>query len=66
VLNKVLFNPIEGDNDFVEILNRSDKTLCIKGLQLANYYAEEVANFKAVLEGYDFIQPQEILVICKS
>lgn len=66
VLNEVLFNPIEGDNDFVEILNRSDKTLCIKGLQLANYYAEEAANFKAISEGYDFIQPKEILVICKS
>jgi hypothetical protein len=66
VVNEVLFNPIEGDNDFVEILNRSHKTLCIKGLQLANYFAEEVANFKAISEGYDFIQPQEILVICKS
>ncbi|MBL6872473.1 MAG: hypothetical protein ISR00_00800 [Flavobacteriales bacterium] len=66
VVNEVLFNPIDGDNDFVEILNRSDKTLCIRGLQLANYYADEAANFKVISESYDFIEPQEILVVCKS
>jgi len=66
VINEVLFNPVEGDNDFVEIINRSDKTLCIKGLQLANYYAGKPSNFKTVSEAYAFMSPKDILVICSS
>ena len=66
VINEVLFNPAEGDNDFVEIINRSDKTICIKGLQLANYYANKPANFKTITETYTFMSPKEILVLCKS
>ena len=66
VINEVLFNPVEGDNDFVEIINRSDKILCIKGLQLANYYANKPANFKSISETYTFMSPKEILVLCQS
>lgn len=66
VINEVLFNPIEGDNDFVELINRSDKTVCIKGLQLANYYANKPANFKTITDTYAFMSPKEILVLCKS
>ena len=66
VVNEVLFNPIDGDNDFVEIINRSTKTLCLKGLQLGNYYANVPANFKSITDAYDFLKPQEILVLCQS
>lgn len=66
VINEILFNPIEGDNDFVEIINRSDKNLCIKGLQLANYYANQPSNFKTISEKYTFLQPKEIMVLTKS
>ena len=66
VINELLFNPIEGDNDFVEIINRTNKTLCIKDLQLANYYANIPANFKSITNSYYFIKPQEILVLCTS
>lgn len=66
VINEVLFNPLEGDNDFVEIINRSSKTLCIKGLQLGNYYAQQAANLKPISEGYNFMLPNELLVLCIS
>lgn len=66
VINEVLFNPIDGDNDFVEIINRSTKTLCLKDLQLGNYYANAPANFKSITDSYDFLKPQEILVLCQS
>ena len=66
VINELLFNPVEGDNDFVELINRSDKTLCIKGLQLANYYANKPANFKSISDSYAFMLPTEILVLCQS
>ena len=66
VINEVLFNPIEGDNDFVEIINRSEHPLCVRGLQLANYYANKPSNFKIISEQYTFLQPKEIVVLCKS
>lgn len=66
VINEVLFNPIDGDNDFVEIINRSTKTLCLKDLQSGNYYANAPANFKSIKDLYDFLKPQEILVLCQS
>lgn len=66
VINEVLFNPVEGDNDFVEIINRSQKELCIKNLQIGNYYANAPANFKSITESYLLMKPEEILVLCKS
>lgn len=66
VINEVLFNPIEGDNDFVEIINRSEHPLCVRGLQLANYYANQPSNFKIISEQYTFLYPKEIVVLCKS
>lgn len=66
VINEVLFNPIDGDNDFVEIINRSQKDLCIKDLQIANYYALKPSNFKSITDSYIFMKPQEIRVLCTS
>lgn len=66
VINEVLFNPIDGDNDFVEIINRSQKDLCIKDLQIANYYALKPSNFKSITDSYIFMKPQQIRVLCTS
>ena len=66
MINEVLFNPIEGDNDFVEIINRSEHPLCVRGLKLANYYANQPSNFKIISEQYTFLHPKEIVVLCKS
>ena len=66
VINEVLFNPIDCDNDFVEIINRSQKDLCIKDLQIANYYALKPSNFKSITDSYIFMKPQEIRVLCTS
>src|SRR3546814_2643108 len=35
VINEILFNPVEGGADYVEIYNRSGKILDLKDLQLA-------------------------------
>lgn len=66
VINELLFNPIDGDNDFVEIINRSQHKLCIKDLQIGNYYANVPDNFKTISDHYIFMKPKEILLLCTS
>ncbi|MEJ6711492.1 MAG: lamin tail domain-containing protein [Flavobacteriales bacterium] len=66
VINEVLFNPIDGDNDFVEIYNRSAKTLNIKNLMLGNYYSGRPDNFKTINTGFYLMSPSEIIVLTSS
>lgn len=66
ILNEILFNPIDGDNDFVEIYNKSDKYIDLKNWQLANQYADSMTNEKWISQQSHIIYPQEIWVLCKD
>jgi hypothetical protein len=66
VINEVLFNPQDGDNDFVEIFNKSNKTLNIKNLMLGNYYGGKPDNFKTISSGFYLMKPNEIIVLTNS
>ena len=66
VINEVLFNPKDGDNDFVEIYNRSNKPLNIKNLMLGNYYGGRPDNFKPISTGFYLMKPNEIIVLTNS
>ncbi len=43
VINELLFNPNKGANDFVELINISNKFLNLKGLKISNLYKENKA-----------------------
>lgn len=60
VLNEVLFNPVDGGQDFVEIYNNSDKYLDLQNWLLANHYADTIANLKNLSDSTFIIHPQEI------
>lgn len=47
-INEILFNPVTGGSDFVEIANSSDKYLNIKDWALANYDDDTIANFDVI------------------
>ncbi|MDA8956390.1 lamin tail domain-containing protein [Flavobacteriales bacterium] len=66
VINEILFNPVDGDNDFVEIYNRSSKTLNIKDLMLGNYFGGRPDNFKDISNGFYLMKPAEIIVLSSS
>lgn len=66
VLNEVLFNPVDGGQDFVEIYNNSDKYLDLQNWLLANHYSDTIANLKNLSDSTFIIHPQEIWVLCKD
>ncbi len=68
VINEVLFNPLLGGVDFVEICNRSNKIIDLKDLYIANYDWNDgsIKNVEQVsTEGF-LIFPNEYLVITED
>ncbi len=48
VINELLFNPRSDGVDFVELYNRSDKVISLKGWQLANFANDSISNLKEI------------------
>ena len=65
VLNEVLFDPVTGGQDFVELYNNSTKLLDVYGLAFANFDNDTVANQK-VITAHKFIKPGEYLAFSKD
>ncbi len=62
VLNEVLFNPISGGSDYVEIISVTDKLLNLEGLGIANFAKNEVR----FLEGEILLEAGDIVVITED
>ena len=63
IINEVLFNPVTGGDDFVEIYNNSDKILSLKDWSLANHDDDTIDNFKVITEEAFLLYPEEYLVL---
>ncbi|MBD99712.1 MAG: hypothetical protein CMO34_07705, partial [Verrucomicrobia bacterium] len=50
VINEILFNPRTGGSDFVELYNRSNKILSLKGWSFANKEMGQVSNEKVITQ----------------
>ncbi|MFD1551244.1 hypothetical protein DNU06_13010 [Putridiphycobacter roseus] len=48
LINEILFNPITGGDDYLELVNVSDKTIALNELSIANIEDEIVGNIKAL------------------
>lgn len=46
VINEILFNPVTGGSDWVEVYNASQKLIDLKDWQLANYDDDTISNIK--------------------
>ncbi|MDD2981830.1 MAG: lamin tail domain-containing protein [Crocinitomicaceae bacterium] len=62
IINEVLFNPITGGSDFVEIRNNSNKVLDLKGLYLANIKNGAIGNQKQIPVNF-LLHPNELAVV---
>ena len=65
LINEILFNPYTGGNDFVEIINISDKTLDLSNLRIAkrDLDTKEITSIYAIFGEKDYLSPNEILAI---
>lgn len=66
VINEVLYDPIGGGSDFVELYNRSNKVLSLAGLQLANVSAGTVGTGLPITNAAMLLLPGEYALICED
>lgn len=65
IINEVLFNPLTGGDDFVEIYNNSDKYIDVYGMFLANWDDGIIDNHKEILE-HRLMSPGDFIVLTKD
>ncbi len=65
VINEILFDPVTGGSDWVEIYNNSDKLINLNGLELANLSNDTISNNKII--NVDFLLfPKELAVVSED
>lgn len=62
IINELLFDPLVGGSDFVELVNTSNKVINLNGLSVSNVEKDSVANTKVISSDY-LLFPNEYLVI---
>ncbi|CAG5077156.1 lamin tail domain-containing protein [Parvicella tangerina] len=65
IINEVLFNPVTGGDDFVEIYNNSDKYIDLFGAFLANWDDGIIDNYKEI-EEHRLMSPGDFVVLTKD
>lgn len=65
IINEILFNPLTGGSDFVEIYNNSNKFINLKDWEFANIKDGEIGNNKVVSVNY-ILAPNDYVVATKD
>jgi hypothetical protein len=65
IINEILFNPITGGSDYVELYNNSDKLLDVNLLEMANLEDDTISNNK-LIESNFLLFPGEYVVITED
>lgn len=65
IINEILFRPLTGGSDFVELYNRSDKYIDLREWELANYSNDTISNNK-VIDLHYILGPDDYVVITKD
>ncbi len=66
IINEILFNPPEGASDFIEIYNRSDKTLSLQNWRLGNLDNGIPGDLSVIAQDGKLIFPQEFLALSED
>lgn len=66
IINEVLFDPYTDGEDYVEIYNKSDRTVDLRGIALANFDDDTIWNFKEITADVWPLRPREFAVITED
>lgn len=64
VLNELLFDPVTGGSDYIELYNNSNKLIDLNGLGIANY--EDSINNIVLIDQHVLLKPQEYAVFTED
>src|SRR5690606_112003 len=65
VINEILFDPLTGGSDYVELYNRSEKLVDLFGWQFANIAGDSIANKKTISQHF-ILRPGEYVAVSKD
>lgn len=63
IVNEILFNPVTGGSDYVELYNNSDKFINLKDWNMANLSNEVPANFRIISNNNLIFEPHSYFVL---
>ncbi|MCG8575685.1 MAG: lamin tail domain-containing protein [Flavobacteriales bacterium] len=66
ILNEVMFNPLTGGSDYVELYNHSDKILNLEELWIANWDDDTISNWKSLTDEQRLILPGEYVLLTED
>lgn len=62
VINEIVFNPLTGGSDWVELYNKSEKLLNLKDWSFARFQDDTLGSFKVVTNNY-LLKPDDYVVV---
>lgn len=65
ILNEVMFNPLTGGSDYIELYNHSDKILDLQEIFIADW-DDSIANYKSVMTEQRLLLPEEYVLITED
>ena len=66
ILNEVMFNPLTGGSDYVEVYNHSDKILNLENMMFANWDDDSIANYSPIIASQYLLLPGEYALIAED
>ncbi len=65
IINEIMYNPLTGGSDWIELYNNSDKLLNLKNWSFANFANDTISNIKTITKNY-LLQPNDYVVVGKD
>ncbi len=65
IINEILYDPLTGGSDFVEIYNTSNKLIDLNNWSFANFYNDTISNPKTINEHY-LLHPNSYVTVSKD
>jgi hypothetical protein len=66
VVNEILFDPLSGGSDFIELFNNSSKFIDLKDCILANYEKGVPANYKSITTHFNLKSGEYVVITADS